>query len=386
MATELLILLQGGTIQCSTSSRCGDPEHAKIGTCEIYEYLLVCCRRKDTIGAFLDAVSQNESIRTVVLERIYCSARAVQKLLDRKIRWVVDSCRFDKDLSSSNGYTCYVEELIITDTCPSVTDSMSSLQAWPHLRLLDMSEVEHNVHFMENVIRGAPMLQELTLRHFRFHYPAILRSYAMLVCENASKYSSLLKWHLDSCDFFPNTIAMLEQISTWEMAKSMRVTLKLSRENCQVLRSIMSDRSCVGALGVNYDVMQSRNHLMPDGNPILEMLPLLQINHISSACRFTCVKLTMNTKYFEGYRKVIESIPQWTHQVKALFLQFIVYDCANHHQICTELSHAVQNNMYLLFEVLDIDIEDYNKEEKEEIAEKKCHAILDWYCECNHKL
>jgi len=160
---------------------------------------------------------------------------------------------------------------------------------------------------MENVICGAPMLQELTLHHFCFCYPAMLCSYAMLVCENASKYGSLLKWHLDSCNFFPNMIAMLEQISTWEMAKSMWVTLKLSRENCQVLQAIMSDGSCVGALGVNYDVMQS-NHLMPDGNPILEMLPLLQINHISSACPLTCVNLVG----FSTASPVLTFMYQWS--------------------------------------------------------------------------
>jgi len=339
------------------------------------------CTKDASIDAFLDAVYLNESIRTVVLNDIYCSAVVAQKLFDRKIQWELDSCRFDGHLSIPDGYTCNVEELIIIDDSPSVTDFMLRLQAWPHLRRLDISGRQHSFHFLENVIHGAPNLQELTLRHFCFEYPAMLYSYAMLVGKHASSSGRLLKWHLDSCEFQRDTIDMLEQISTWEQAKSMRVTLDLSEVNCSTLRTLMSEASCLGTLDVIYGVTDRKFYK----NPVLEFLPVLR-EPSPSAFPLTTVHLEINTIYFNGYRAVIKSIPQWASRVTTLFLHFKIYGCENHHQICTELSRAVRNNMHLRSVGLDIYSLDYKQEEKEKNAKEKCQGRLDRYCEGNRML
>jgi len=98
------------------------------------EYLLALSRNEhvtfnDYVSShfdeFLDAVSQNDSIRTVKLWGIYCSAFAVHKLMQRKIHWEVRDCHIisRQDLSRDD-YTCYVEELKldIKDDAWSVLD------------------------------------------------------------------------------------------------------------------------------------------------------------------------------------------------------------------------------------------------------------------------
>jgi len=81
------------------------------------------------------------------------------------------------------------------------------------------------------------------------------------VGKNASS-GCLLKWHLDSCKFQQDTIAMLEQVATGEQAKSMQVTLDLSKDNCTLLQPLVSEAPCLCALDVIYGVMDSESNTL----------------------------------------------------------------------------------------------------------------------------
>jgi len=65
--------------------------------------------------------------------------------------------------------------------------------------------------------------------------------------------STNFTWHLDSCYFQPNTIAIWQDLVLSEQAKSMRITLNIMpKHHGDVLQTIMNESSCVGALEVTY--------------------------------------------------------------------------------------------------------------------------------------
>jgi len=282
-------------------------QHPLVSFCQstpsLEHVAFICWDENVSIDAFLDAVSQNESIHTVILRRVDCSASVVQKLLERKIRWELESCRFIGHPSNRDEYTCNVEELKLDVTYgdSSVIDFMSNFRSWTFLRRLSIWGIRQNLQVEENFIRGAPVLQQLTLRYYDFCDPAMLHSFATVI-RNAS--SADLRLHLDQCTFHLNTMGILEKIVTWEKAKSMRVSLDMSRDHCKVLRTILSDSSCLGYLDVNYNSMQHDDFVLQG------ILQALQEPPFPSAYPLTAVKLLMNSTYLERYHEFIESIPQ----------------------------------------------------------------------------
>jgi len=74
-----------------------------------------------------------------------------------------------------------------------------------------------------------------------------------------------LKWHLNDCKFFPNTMAVLENIIKSEKAKSMWIKLTLQKflngtDNYQVLPTILSESLHVG----NSDIIDEHGDAMLD--------------------------------------------------------------------------------------------------------------------------
>jgi len=331
------------------------------------------------IDALLDAVSQNHSIQTVRLYQIDCSAYAVQKLMERMIRWEVQGCRFIGHPSKSNESTCNIEELHIQNNDPSVIDFMSSIGSWPVIRRLsikmDLTLDLQFVHLVEHVIRAAPILQELTLDNVSFEDPTVLQSFSTLVFNAPSPD---LKWHLNYCKFDPNTKSVLETIVKCEEAKTMRVKLSLSEDNYGVLRTIMSESSCVGDLDIISDQY---------GYGMLEILPLLQEQPFPSTyypC--TSIHLTIHTPSLERYRKIINSIQHWTPRVKKLFLKFASYGRPSRPLFRSEMMQVVRNNLHLQVVELDLDNVKYYDDKITTNAFDRCRAFLERNCERNRKL
>jgi len=300
-----------------------------------------------SVDAFLDAVSQNHSIHTVELFEIDCSADAIQKLMERKINWSLCSCRFIGHPSSCNKSTfCNVEELSIQDNDPSVTEFMAGIPSWPLLRQLSIDGIMgipldlQFVHLLAHIIRGAPILQELALHFIHFEDPDVLQSFSTLVFNAPSPD---LKWHLYDCRFHPNMMAILENTVKSEKAKSMWIKLNLSNEswsrcNYQVLRTIMSESSCVGKLDLNDQ----------NGDTFLEILPLLQEQPFPSTYYLcTSIHPTIRTEFLEQYHEILDSVQHWTPCMKKLFLLFAFYDNSSYLSFCTELIQAVWNNLRL---------------------------------------
>jgi len=175
---------------------------------------------------------------------------------------------------------------------------------------------------LENIIRGAPILEELTLQLFHFDDPAMLHSVAMVLWNDSSPD---LKCHLNDCRFHPNTIPIWQEIVSWEKTKFIRVTVELRNVgDIELLRSIISESSCVRALDVT--VTDFFANFTSNGGPVLEMVKILQEQTFSSPYPLMSVKLLINTKYVKQYHEVIESIPQWTPCVKKLHLNFMTDD------------------------------------------------------------
>jgi len=241
------------------------------------------------------------------------------------------------------------------------------------------------LQLVEKIIRGAPILQEMTLHQFHFKDPAVLKSLATVACNAPSEN---LKWHLNICEVHPNPnmIAVWEEIVTWEKAKSMRVTLEVrSVGHIELLRIIMSDSSCVRDLDVTYGVTNHAN-FVDKGGPALEMLKILQEQTFSSTCLLTSVDLLINTTCFKLYHTFIDSIPKWTPCVKKLHLKFSTKDSVSGQQIRRKLLGAVRNNMHLQSVQLKISTMEKCNIEKESNADEDCCMLLHRYCERNRKL
>jgi len=193
-----------------------------------------------------------------------------------------------------------------------------------------------------------------------------------------------LKWHLNNCRFYPNTMAILRNIIKLEKAKSMWITLTLfnfSNETAcyQVLLStILSESSRVGNLDIN----------VQDSDSMLEILPLLRQQQPFPTTYYPCtsIHLFIDTNPIDRYRDIIESIQHWTPRVKKLFLKFAFYG----HPICpsfrTELIQAVRNNLHLQLVELDVENVKSYDDENTKIADEQCRASLERYCERNRKL
>jgi len=350
-----------------------------------------------SIDAFLDAVSQHDSIHTVRLWNIDCSAYAVEKLMQRKIRWEVHGCRFIGHPSSCSEHTSYVEELDIKDNNSSVIDFMLTFRAWPLLRRLSITDrwakfpfpkrfiIRLHLHFLrfgEHIIPGAPNLQELTLHYFHFQDPAMFQSVATMVFNSPSPN---LKWHLNYCRFHPNTMTVLEEIVKCQKAKSMRVNLRLCKFHYGVFRTFMSDSSCLGDLDVSFEDSCSLEY-GATGDPVSEMLPVLQEQPFPSAYPCTSIDFTINTPRFNQYREVIDSISQWTPRVKKLVLHFEFYSRIHRPFFHTKLAKAVRNNLHLQSVEFQIENRKRDDHEKAKNADEKCRALLERYCERNRKL
>jgi len=335
--------------------------------------------RRASIDAFLDAVCQNHSIHTVALFQIDFSAYAIQKLMERKIKWTLQRCRFMEHPSSRNESTsCNIEELVIHDNDPSVMEFIARIPSWPSLRQLSISiplDLQV-VPFIEHFIPAAPILQELTLHCINFEDPDMLQSCATIV------FNADLKWHLDHCDFHQNTMAVLGNLVKSEKAKLMRIKLHGSRFKYELLRTITSASSCVG----NVDISVHR------GATMLDVLPLLQEQPVPGATYpCTLIHLTIDKDSLERHREFIESIQHWTPCVKKLFLNFACYNSSSRPFfpfLRTELIQAVRNNLHL--RQVELDVRNAKPDDGEEDIAKnvleQCRAWLERYCERNRKL
>jgi len=353
------------------------------------------------IDALIDAVCQNKSIHTVNFRWMHFSDVVAQKLMEQKIRWNVEDCHFTStgDPSSCNKATsiCYLEELDlrINKNDMSFVVFMMNFQSWPLLRRLSIAEKtdipldwQKLVHLLEHVIRGSPNLQEMTLRYFLFRDPTMLQSVAaMIVGNNAASSSSSsapdLKWHFDYCKFHPDTNVVWEKIVKSEKAKSMRVSLRLDKDHCGLLQTLMSNSSCLGDLDINDEGGDLHN--IPYGN-FFHMLPLLQEQPSPSAYPRTSIILNSHMYVSERYQEVIDSIPHWACHVKNLFLEFIFYGSASRPLVRTKLIKAVRNNLHL--QLVEVQFRDKKGDNiiREEKADEECRAWLERYCERNRKL
>jgi len=355
--------------------------------------------RKASIDAFLDAVTQNDSIHTVELWNIDCSTYAVQKLMQRKIRWEIHGCRFIGHPSSQEDEcSCNVEELSIeNDNDPSVINFMLTYRSWPLLRRLSIRErtgsilleerdkIELDLHYLqfgEHIIAGAPILQELALQYFHFQDPAMFQPVATIVFHSPSPN---LKWHLNDCKFHPDTLAVLETIVKNEKAKLMRVNLRLCQNHYGVFRTFMSASSCLGHLDVSYEHRNTLDY-GPHGDPILEMLPVLEGHPFSSPYPRTSIHFTIDIPHFNQYREVIDSIPNWTSRVKKLFLRFEFGSSTQRPSFRMKLKEAVRNNLHLQSVGFEVNNRKNDDDEKAKNADKRCRAWLQRYCERNRKL
>jgi len=228
---------------------------------------------------------------------------------------------------------------------------MPSFRSWPSLRRLEIWGMEHNLQLVEKIIRGAPILQELTLYYFNFEDPAVLQSLAAVAC-NAPSVD--LKWHLNFCEYHPNTIAVWEEIVTWEKAKSMRVSFEVRDVgHCKVAQAILSQSSCVGELHVKcFSNRGCSGGIMGDfafefDQTLQQLLRTLHKQQLTSANPLTSLEFNMHTTYLEQYLGVIASIPHWTPRVKELRLFFETDSPANRRRIRTKLLDAVWKNMHL---------------------------------------
>jgi len=88
---------------------------------------------KASIDAFLDAISQNHSIHTIDLFQFDCSAYAIQKLMEWKMKWKLNACCFIGHPSTLNDSTSHIEELNIHSNGQSVIDFMARIRSWPFL-------------------------------------------------------------------------------------------------------------------------------------------------------------------------------------------------------------------------------------------------------------
>jgi len=317
---ELLIYIQASQaaapirkLCCSTSARAAQfsIQHPLFSfiqntpTLEIVEFSSYV--ENASIGAILDAVHQNHSIHTIRLCEIDCSAYAIQKLMERKMKWKVQDCRFIGQPSTLNESTSYVEELSIESNDPSVMDFMAGFRSWPFLRHLSI-DFELNLHLLQRIIRAAPILQKLTMCNLYFRDPDELQLCATIAFNAPSPD---LKWHLNDCDFHPNTMAVLENIVQSENAKLMRIQFTLSNffNNAiyEVLQIFMSESLRVG----NLDIID-------DGDRMLEILPLLRQEQPFPTAYYPCtsIHLTIHTKSLERYCDIVESIQHWEPRVK----------------------------------------------------------------------
>jgi len=331
-----------------------------------------------SIDAFLDAIIQNHSIHSIRLHEIDCSAYAIQKLLERKMKWEVSDCRFLGHPYTLNESTSNIEELDIQSNDLSVMDFMARIRSWPFLRQLSI-DFELNLHLLEHIIPAAPILQELTMNNFDFHDPDELLSCATIVFNAPSPD---LKWHLDDCNFHPKTMAVLETIVKSENAKLMRFQFTLLNKSnndiYQVLRTIMSESSCVGNLDI------SDEH----GDRMLEILPLLRQEQ-PSYYPCTSIHLTIHTDCLQRYRDIINSIQHWSLRVKKLFLRFAFHGYFGRPGrpfLRTELIQAVRKNLHLQLVELNVEAVLYHDDENTKNADEQCHASLERYCERNRKL
>jgi len=294
------------------------------------------------------------------------------------MKWKVQNCRFIGHPFTLNQSTSYVEELFLQYNDLSVMDFMLSIRSWPFLRQLTIGVAIKSqfVHLVEQIIPAAPFLQELTLRYIHFNDPDELQSCATIVFNSPSP---ALKWHLYDCRFYPNTMAVLEKIVQSDKAKSMRIEVSLNDEKYQVLRTIISESSCVGNLDIS----------VQDSGSMLKILPLLRQKEQPFPSTYypcTSIHLTIDTDSLERYRDIIESIQHWTPRVNKLCLQFAWYGRSRRPFLRTELIQAVRNNWHLQWVELDLDHVKYYDDENTKNADEDCCAWLERYCERNRKL
>jgi len=353
---------------------------------------------KASIDALLDAISQNHSIHTIRLCQIDCSAFAIQKLMERKMKWKIQKCRFIGHPPTLNQSTSYAEELFIKNNDPSVMDFMASFRSWPFLRQLTIGIPRRLpigigisldlqfVHLLERIIWAAPIFQELTLHFIHFNDPAMLQSFSTVVFNAPSPD---LKWHLDDCTFDPNTMAVLEKIVKSEKAKSMRIKLTLPKfsngtDNYQVLLTILSESSRVGNLDIN----------VHNSFSMLDILPLLRQEQPFPSTYYLCtsIRLMFSKGSIGQSLEIIESIQNWTPRVKKLFLHFAFHGLSicsydgnpSRTQVRTELIQAVRKNLHL--QLVELDVKDVKDDENTKNEKEQCRALLERYCERNRKL
>jgi len=237
-----------------------------------------------------------------------------------------------------------------------------------------------NLQFVEKIVRGAPILKEVTLHGPHFEDPAILS--ALSVCAyNAA--SPDLKWHLHYWHYNSKSIAITREIVTWEKAKSMSFSLKIANfdHSCETLRAIMSDSSRVFDLNMRYyecncDCKFLR-FLFPRDPALNQILKALQK---PNAHPLISVRFQIETTHFEQNHKLIESIPQWSPRVKKLCLLFTATAHVCRHHIHTKRLDAVRKNLHL--QSVELIFGGGRKVNND----KNFRAMLHKYCERNQKL
>jgi len=234
-----------------------------------------------------------------------------------------------------------------------------------------------NLRYVGKIIPGAPILKELTLLGFFFEDPAILPALAVCACNAASPD---LKWHFDCCFWTSKSLAIIQEIVTWEKAKSMGFRLNMTSfdHSFEILRAIMSDSSCAFHLNLNYyEHDHTFLHLLrPCDRALNQTLQALQK---PSAHPLISVHFWITTRPFEQNHKVIESIPQWSCHVKKLRLQFTATAHVCRRRVHTKLLDALRKNLHLQSVELIFD------EGKVNADENFC-AMLRRYFERNQKL
>jgi len=184
-----------------------------------------------------------------------------------------------------------------------------------------------------------------------------------------------LKWHVNHCRFYPNTMAILEKIVKSEKAKLLRIKFNFFYGYYQLVQTIMTESSCVGNLDI----------IVEHGDP--KIIPLLRQQQPFPTAYYPCtsIRLISDTYSLEQNRDIIESIPHWTPRVKKLFLHLASYDRPSRPYLRTELVQAVGKNLHLQSVELYVDNVKYNDEETKN-ADEECRASLERYCERNKKL
>jgi len=334
---------------------------------------LECVTLIDMMGviadAFIMAAVQNESIHTVEIQDVSCSADVVRALLKRKRRVCFSNCSIyssdpqgfvaaTADGKSTDSYACNVEELEIRSNSVSrtMTEVLGMIRAkmsfsvlrklsliycrsdfdnelWDSNLVCNGSDADDSWNRLTNLFQVAPLLEELQMEGFCFSGPLILETIAMNVNHAPCPR---LTYSFINCGFNARAAAILGDIVGRENAKLSRLCIDPSRISNvhELLRNVLQSNSCVTELAYWTYSWNQWDH-SGDDHGLKYILQALEGRLKQVSCPVTTIELFLDKDVPNLYHNLIQSLPHWTPMVKCLRLG------------CREkTSHGYSNNIF----------------------------------------